>query len=82
MLGKGIYARSEDGEWIEVGVTAYADDINETNMIKYVEDAKRTIEDSTKEFQRIMEERGLAENESKAEHLVSYRGRHQAPVKN
>ena len=28
-----------------------------------------------------MEERGLGDNESKAEHLVSYRGKNQAPVK-
>ena len=76
--GKGVILAKWQDDWIEVGTTLYADDINEKNLTKDAVELDETVRASSDKLDAILGDVGMKQNKSKAEHVCSFGGQGQA----
>ena len=75
-LRDGLWACDPlSGEPMQVGKTLYADDAQETNVTRGVNEMNEVLHASNRHLNQELTERGLGRNDDKEEHLVQFQGR-------
>ena len=65
-------------DWLEVGTTLYADDINEKNLTKDAHEFDTVVRASSDQLDQSLARVGMKQNKGKAEHVCSFGGQGQA----